>query len=194
MRMFILVCGLFLSQNIFAQASFAEVLVYDDTVYDHSKFISYKDYPLLTWSDFQGKVKTEQGFEAQTVYAMSYSLSTSSGKGKKQVKLKIACYFNKEKSWNLGPNYTDDLLEHERLHFMIAVWYFAQFKQELLTRNFPNTSVTQDIRNLYNKYSADCKKMQSVYDEETNHSIQKDQQLLWETRVKAELEKLKDYL
>ena len=57
----------------------------------------------------------------------------------------------------------------------------------------PSSDIKNRLGSLYKKISKASFDMQSKYDEETNHSINKEQQLAWETYITTELKKLEAF-
>ena len=147
---------------------------------------------LLVWNDFTGTPDAASSYFAYTYWNLNYRYTgvkmdadTVSLKG-----LQMTLQFDGSRSWVNQPKSTDELLKHEQGHFDLGrlcqleilaivkttVFYKADFKSQLKTI-FTNT---------VDKYKALGRK----YDEETNHSINKQKQEEWNNFFVSEKERL----
>jgi Bacterial protein of unknown function (DUF922) len=131
----------------------------------------------LTWNDY--KAKPEPGNDdaaATTTYlGIEYNI-TSDGFG-----YKIQSPFSKTRSWG---RYKDDyVLSHEQGHFDIAEIFARKLNKQMSEYVFNKKTYQQDLNKIYNDILAEKEKMQNEYDEETNHSINKEKQAEWLKKI-----------
>ena len=104
----------------------------------------------------------------------------------------MLCFFIKSKSWAKSKN-NDILLIHEQGHFDIAELFARKLRKAFAEYKFNYKTVGKDIDNLFLLNKQERAKMDALYDKETKHSQDKQQQILWNKRIKTELNKLKKY-
>lgn len=137
---------------------------------------------LLQWADFKGKPDDSSPYFAYTAWRTNVKFSGVRFNGDKALidGFEMTMEFDEKKSWVKKGKETDELLKHEQGHFDVGLLYM----QEVM-RNFPGQQFTRNgfkeefkrfIENIHSKYAS----MGKLYDEETNHSIQKDQQQKWD--------------
>ena len=103
----------------------------------------------------------------------------------------INCVFEKTKSW--GKVKTAYILAHEQVHFDISEWHARKLNKALREYRFNERTVSRDIPAIYDHVMKEQTYFQTLYDSETNHSRDKEQQAFWQEKIKKELEKLKFY-
>lgn len=143
----------------------------------------------LTWNDFEGIPAYEHdNISALTSSGIVHYAGCKDGK----IIYKIQAYFEKNSSWVKSEALTAHHLKHEQIHFDITELHARRLRKELENRNFPcgeeaafESFVTQYLRN----WESD----QSIYDLNTQHSIDEEKQTEWFHKVARELELLSDY-
>jgi predicted secreted Zn-dependent protease len=115
-------------------------------------------------------------------------LSTNEG----SFSTKVSCYFIKTKSWARIKN-SDILLAHEQGHFDIAELFARKLRKAFAEYKFNHQTVSSDFNFLFNTNQSERDKVDALYDKETNLSQNRDQQLLWNKKIKIELDKLQKY-
>jgi len=152
-----------------------------------NQFDNEKDWNInspLTWDDYQ---KPEKGSNNERsvshtfcgerwVYKRSDSVSYN-------FKFKVKCVMVKNLSW-VHPDYkTPELLHHEQLHFDLSEYFARQllvaFQSAKYTSNF-----REEMKEVRHKVTLQRNDMQERYDNQTNHSKNKDMQAKWELYVK----------
>jgi len=154
-----------------------------------SDIIYWDGIDKLSWSDFEA----EPRMDIEQFYAL-----TSSGiidyKGCEDgiITYKFRAYFEKDESWVKQEAITDYHLAHEQLHFDITELYARKLRKLLSELEFKcgeeqnfERFVAATLENWYNE--------QRNYDIMTRHSINKEQQLEWQYRIKMELSLLDNY-
>jgi len=142
----------------------------------------------LTWEDFQGPPDTISKYRAVSNSGIKYHLSTKEG----SFSTKVSCYFIKTKSWARIKN-SDILLAHEQGHFDIAELFARKLRKAFAEYKFNHQTASSDFNFLFNTNQSEKDKVDTLYDKETNLSQNRDQQLLWNKKIKIELNKLQKY-
>ncbi|MGB0896749.1 MAG: DUF922 domain-containing protein [Flavobacteriaceae bacterium] len=147
----------------------------------------------LTWSDFKGAPDHNHPYAAITYSGMSYGFSAEIINGKVWVKYDVKSFFVANKSW-VKRWYTNDkeLLKHEQLHFDITELFARKFRKRLSEMNF-SENVKAEIRKVYQQITEEKKRLQKLYDDETDHSKNKQAQQRWYLNIDNELQKLIDF-
>lgn len=151
-----------------------------------------EEFPLVK-SHFQGKIpKTTDmdGGSSKAAAAITSSIYYSYQIHDSYADFCSFSAMNRKKSWcakNLSGR-KKEILKHEKAHFDITEIYSREFKKKLLEAK-PNKS---NFKAVLQKTLSDCSKKlaktQARYDKETNHSLNKATQFLWEEKIKAELD------
>ncbi|HTL82399.1 MAG TPA: DUF922 domain-containing protein [Bacteroidia bacterium] len=144
----------------------------------------------LTWKDFKVTQPASAAFSALTHWEI---LFTSSYDGDSLVTT-TDCYFNPNESKVKKDSRTDTfLLGHEQFHFNIAELYTRKLRKAFSEAVVTKKDVNNKITKLYQQYVNDCTKEQDRYDNETNHSIKKPEQLKWQADIADQLKALDAY-
>ena len=155
--------------------------------------ITWSEDLTLQWSDFKGEPKPIGDAVAITASGISFGYSTTkSTSGLVDYSFNITAHFYPEKSWRINKPLSDDVLAHERLHFDITELYARKFRQRVSNTRFTN-NINSQMERINNAIIEELGKLQNKYDAETNHSQNTEQQVAWQSFIKAELEKLSDY-
>ncbi len=141
----------------------------------------------LTWSDFRAPVpRNPHGMVAETHW--SWDWEEAEVKGKYQ--LIPICYFVTSGSWTTVDD--DYILGHEQLHYDIGELYVRKLRKKLQEHpEYLNDS--NKLKKVFSKYFESCKTVQTNYDRETNHSINKTKQKYWQAKIKKELDQYKAF-
>ncbi len=149
----------------------------------------------LTWDDFLGEPDEELGkYDAAVRPAVYYS----AGKGVKQSNgrytfpFKVKCAFQsaafvRERIKGMHDK-GSDLLVHEQNHYDVALTYAHRLYEELSSRDYSANDYSAEMRKIYHDLYAKYNKTQDDYDGESNHGLIKEQQRLWDLRIKKCLE------
>lgn len=155
--------------------------------------ISWSNEYKLQWSDFQGEIVTSEDAAASTASGLTFGYSLSNtGNTIDSFESKVQAYFYPKKSWYLPEKANAHILGHEQLHFDITELFARKFRKSL-----QEVSLTGNIKNklqiLHSSINKELYQLQRVYDDETNHSINKEAQKQWELVIAEELKKLDDF-
>jgi predicted secreted Zn-dependent protease len=84
------------------------------------------------------------------------------------------------------------LLAHEQLHFDITELYARKLRKALQTYE-PDEKMKKELDAIYSKVEKQRRQMQTQFDKETNHSINKEAEFKWRVFIKQELDKLSEF-
>ena len=158
--------------------------------YKEKDIIAWSDVDKLTWDFFKGKphVSKQEAITCSTIYCKYDDLDKS------KLMMNIRACFIKKEAWKKEKTPSDYLLNHEQKHFDITEIFTRKLRKILSDTVFKNESIAKKeipkiIRNNNKIFNA----FQELYDKETNHSINKEQQDFWDKKILDELNILKDY-
>jgi len=137
---------------------------------------------LLTWSDFKGPADGSSKLAAFSVLGAQMRYSQKQVSGVYSFTFEVVCVMSKNQSWSKKERQTPQLLKHEQTHFDIAEFFARKLiitlNEHKFTNNFKN-----EITEIQKQEYKDRMAMQVVYDNQTNHSINKEMQQKWEAYV-----------
>jgi hypothetical protein len=141
-------------------------------------YVVWSEEP-LEWSDFKGQQESVD-HTAYINWGIAW-MKDHAGKWN------IFAHFSKRTSWySLN---SARILRHEQYHFNLAEVYARLIRQEVITKKI--TPGTLAFDKTFKTYLDECRYMQSRYDKQTMHALDKIQQLDWERRIDNQLDTLK---
>src|SRR6187401_2909837 len=149
-------------------------------------FIKWDESRKLTWDDFKAAPRQMGSTAAMTTTHLGFSYSVANGK----ITYKIDCQFEKNKSWGLVKN--DYILKHEQGHFDIAEIFARKLNKEI-KEYLSKSNKHEGMNPIYSKLMQEKRDMQTLYDEESNHSINKTKQAEWNEKIEDLLDELESY-
>ena len=140
----------------------------------------------LTWADFKGEPEERQSVAAITASGISYQFSTEMRNDDIKINFTVHSYFYPEKSW-YQPKLVDEvILSHEQLHFDISEIFARKMSRRLETSRF-SKNVKNEVKAIYGEVLRELNQFQNHYDKETNFSRNREQQLVWNTKIEQML-------
>jgi hypothetical protein len=141
----------------------------------------------LTWADYKAAPDSANEFAASTTtyLIIDYTFMPDN------FRFNIQSFFSKTNSWGL--NKTDYILRHEQGHFDIAEIFARKLYQKLKDYRYNNKTFKDDTQKIYDIIVNEKTKMQSDYDNATNHSINEIKQAEWLKKIAKMLEEYADY-
>lgn len=141
----------------------------------------------LTWNDYKASPDPTSDAAASTTTYLSIEYNiTSSSFG-----YKIKSRFSKTRSWGLHK--TDHILSHEQGHFDIAEVFARKLNKLMSEYKFDWKTYRQDLKKIYQDVLDEKEEMQNEYDQETNHSINKEKQEEWLKKIKKVLKEYENF-
>lgn len=145
----------------------------------------------LSVTDFKALIKNDNSYEnALASVGISYSVTFDNSKAD----IVIKTFFRTDLSWFDKSIQSDWLLQHEQGHFDIAEIFARKLKKEMSNILFPkNNDCNKVVTDMYDKYFNEMKKMQELYDKETDHSRNRNEQLRWLKKIDRLLQQYSYY-
>ncbi len=146
----------------------------------------------LTWQDFKG-IPDDNHFGG-AVTASGFAFDSQMDFDGENIYLNIGVYtfFAKSESWRKPQINSDYHLLHEQHHFDITRLGSEKFIAELSNAHFTKNNYKELLVSIFDKAYKESEEMQSQYDAETSHSLNVDKQLEWNSKIGAEIQKLKE--
>ncbi len=145
----------------------------------------------LTWDDFEGDPNYKHNYKDISAITVSGIVDYRGCEDGKIIYM-IKSYFEKKNSWVKLSGRNAHTLAHEQMHFDITELYARKLRKALSERAF-SCGQEADFENFVNNFLKGWQKMQEQYDIETGYSNKKEQQRVWNRRIKAELDALDSY-
>lgn len=154
---------------------------------DKTEMIDWSAERRLSWNDFRGRPDPVSPNAALT----SSNIHVDFEFDARELKYKIRCRFNTEKSW--GRVKTDYILAHEQGHFDITEIHARKLYKALKNYKYNPKTVSADISALHQQVMTDQHNMQSAYDQQSDHSRNPVRQAEWDLKIQEELKALDAY-
>jgi hypothetical protein len=158
---------------------------------------SLSDIP-LSKSDFEIKKGFRNHPHAAQIFAMTNLKSEFKSRNNQLFLVVDAKLFvNPQKSWikeefleKATKDEKSELMNHEKGHLIIALIQFKKFQQICLEYPFTKQQLKSQFDSLYkcNKSTGDS--LNLAYDEETNHMLNKERQVVWITQLMENFNKV----
>ena len=178
---------LFTSKIISLPVILLAIILFPTNCFSQSDMIHWNNQYKLKWTDFAATAETSLDAAALTAATISYKSYYVND----SLKFKVDCYFTRSKSWTKDNN--DTLLKHEQGHFDITEIFARKLRKEL--SEIPEAKVSSNaIDRIFKNIMAEKKRMQNLYDSETNSSLNRSEQSRWEQLISDELKKLGKYI
>lgn len=135
---------------------------------------------LLKWDDFTGRPNMESPYFAFTYWNTTYKYDAFQFKGdtvKWQVQITLDLGTN---SWRKRDKVTDTLLKHEQGHFDIGIICSIEMQQKINTTVFLRHNYQAQLSTVIKEIVDKYKQMDLLYDEESNHHANREQQWKWD--------------
>jgi hypothetical protein len=143
----------------------------------------------LEWNDFSGPTDQITSHLASTNSRLRTPISWNDD----TLTITIMAEFVRSKSWVKGSP-SDNLLQHERLHFDITEYHARLYRKTMASYRFKSfETVRSEVTDLFNVHFANCRAMQELYDAETNHSKNLEVQGIWNAKISKLLDSTADY-
>lgn len=165
----------------------AFIFAFSSPMFAQENFIKWNEGQSLQWPDFAGNVNEGSSFAAESFAEVKYNYTFNSPN---DFYFDVYASFDKNTSWCRSQCKSPALLKHEQLHFDIAELYARKIKEAFYhfrySKNFRN-----EIEQLFSQKKAEYHLVQMKYDDETNHSLNKQRQREWENFIANELDRTK---
>ena len=180
-----------LSINAFSQKVLVTVYMLNKVASPSSDTIFHDVNKRLTWNDFQGKPDQQNPGGAVTASGFAFNADITIDRKTIYLNIGVYTYFSKKNSWKKPYIITDYHLLHEQKHFDITRLGAENFIKELVKATFTKDNYNSALNSVFDKVYKDNIALQERYDRETQHSINKPVQLLWNDKIAREIILLK---
>jgi hypothetical protein len=149
-------------------------------------------YRQLTANDFTGAVPAGSGFYvAHTSCNVTMNYKVRQQRGYYQLAFNIRLQFNPERSWInrqmiTNPDMMAEVLRHEQGHYQIAYLMQQEMISELNRQRYTGDYQRQ-ANNVFNRIDDKYRRMNTDYDNDTQHMQNRKQQEAWATYLSQEL-------
>ncbi len=158
---------------------------------ENEKLSWYQEKP-LSWSDFKASPKKHLPYKANTNSGLSFSWNSTESISGIELNYEVRSNFYTNRSWVKEIEEVDYLLAHEQLHFDITELHARKLRKALESYE-PNEKMKKELDAIYSKVEKQRRQMQTQFDKETNHSINKEAEFKWRVFIKQELDKLSEF-
>lgn len=142
----------------------------------------------LRWSDFKGAPDYLLNFVATTNSGMTQSYTIDGYGVLDKSSSTVMAHFYPTFSWYKPADTTAFILRHEQSHFDITEIHVRKLRKRIQEYSFTANS-KEEIKQLYEITEQERRATQRLFDEETDHSRIKGQEILWQERIRDSLEK-----
>jgi hypothetical protein len=142
----------------------------------------------ISWADFKGAPVPKNPAKAGIACMIDYKIEYLK---KDSIAAEVINFFYPSKSWTTVR--TDDVLDHELKHFDIAEIYTRMFRKTISETVFNRKGVEKEIGAILNKMEKEMSKFEELYDKETNHVLNLEQQKNWNNKIAEELQSLDQF-
>lgn len=150
-----------------------------------------KDRTILRWEDYTGAPDEGTNLFAYTYWNIYYNWEPFPFKGD-TAKINVNVMYELGKnSWRKQGKVSDSLLEHEQGHFNIGLLCAIAFRKRINKTVLFRGNYQSRITEIFNEELEKYRKMELLYDSETNHFYNREQQRKWNVFLKKELERLR---
>lgn len=160
----------------------------------HEGEIHWSPQRKLTWDDFKGTLSATSYFNFGAVSSCDLKMETNRLSVFKKPKFYTEAVFNCYISW-VRPRARGDstTLAHEQCHFDIAELYRRKLQQQLQQPGISVLELEEAVKRMSRDIGKQMAKRNDVYDEETDHGLNRQRQQEWQLLIAAELDALKMY-
>lgn len=161
------------------------------SVSKEAEIIVWQESKPLTWEDFKGK--PQKRFAAASTH---YNIRkyVNKGKQKDSATIEIMAVFFCEQSWKKEKWVNESVLRHEQKHFDIVELYARKLRKLIKDESYLSFDVLeQKSDSLYAMIDKEMDAYQDLYDDETDGSMNGEQQRLWEEKIMDAIHNLNDY-
>ncbi|MEO8762853.1 MAG: hypothetical protein ABI416_01140 [Ginsengibacter sp.] len=186
-----LVVGCIVTVRCFSQEVIVNAFVQNKKAGPGSDTIYYDFDRSLAWQDFKGA--PDNNHFGGAVTASGFAFDSQMNFDGRVIHLDIGVYtfFSKNDSWKKPQINSGYHLLHEQHHFDITRLGSQRFIREVIKARFTRQNYATLLASIFDKVYMENQSIQSQYDRETNHSLNVDKQLEWNTRIAAEIQQLK---
>ncbi|GAB3034640.1 hypothetical protein [Spirosoma pulveris] len=164
-----------------------KVIFTDDTRITDDDTVHYNPARKLTWNDFKAPPRQGSHYAAEVFTSFAYEGKSSVKDGVIILNLSAKAYMLKQSSWGRADARNAYALNHEQRHFDIVKIIVERFKRKIQPENLTMEDYNSLTQYQFLESFREMSRMQSQYDDETNHSLNQVAQERWNEKIDAEL-------
>jgi hypothetical protein len=145
----------------------------------------------LTWDDFKASPDYSDSLHGSIVVVSIVLQSDKKSIWTGRIKFKSSAVMYPFSSWVKLPYKNDFVLEHEKVHFVIAEICAKKLQVEINKMKI-TSSTSDDVKRIFDKWYRKMSDMQQQYDAETNGSKNIGKQIEWNLKSWSELHNLEN--
>ena len=109
--------------------------------------------------------------------------------------LKVTAKFHPTESWTRYPKLRNPnhALNHEKRHFDLCEVYARKIRQRINETQFTRRNLNYKLKTIFAELTQEHSAEQENYDHQTEHSIDPEQQAIWNKIIDRRLEELEEY-
>jgi len=146
----------------------------------------------LKWEDFTGKIDKTSTFHAYTAYKYRTKIKSIKPSADSVIieGFEVILELDHSKSWARMKNVSDELLLHEQGHFNFGILTMKEILEQVKQTHFTGSNYQVSIQKIVNQVAKKYHDMGRLYDEETKHHMDREQQAKWNDFFKSVLPEL----
>jgi len=195
----------FYKKNNPYRANFAGIIIFTFIVFssvfslyfvktdeEKEEYIEWSEKRKLRWSDYKGKPQRRNAV-ASTCYELRYIFPITL-EGVVQPTVSVRALFFPKDSWKLDAFANDYILSHEQGHFDLVEIFARRLRRAIQSREYNSLrDLHAHIHSMYDSVNTSMEKIQELYDEDTENSMNTVRQEKWNQIIQKELYELKNY-
>ncbi|MGL4631432.1 MAG: hypothetical protein ACRCVT_09515 [Leadbetterella sp.] len=148
----------------------------------------YYQQRAVKWDDFRAKTKSKTPYGAMIFASFGYNSRVYTNQGKITMEIYPMVYMTKDMSWARSEMKTSYALDHEQLHFDICYLTTLEFLANIKAlKAISEDELISKVKLAYLDFYRKSYATQETYDEETNHSLVKEQQEAWTKKIRQQV-------
>ena len=144
----------------------------------------------LSWKDFQGTPDAHSNGGAVTGSGFAFDADVKMDRQVIYLNIGVYVFFSKKGSWRKKDIGSDYHLLHEQHHFDISRIASEKFISLVAKAKFTKDNYNKLLSTLFDQAYSESNRLQAQYDRETEHSINKQEQLRWNEIISSMVSKL----
>lgn len=159
----------------------------DDNRITNDDTVHYNPDRKLTWADFKAEPRRGSHYAAEVFTSFAYEGKSTVKDGVIVLNLTAKAYMLKESSWGRADAKNAYALNHEQRHFDIVKIIVERFKRKIQADSLTLEDYNSLIQYQFIETFREMHRLQTQYDDETNHSLNQAAQERWNQKIDEEL-------
>lgn len=146
----------------------------------------------IDWSDFKGEINYNypHNISALSIFSLEYKYNLKHINNTDSIKIKISVeLFFSDSSWVKPNKKTEEILNHEKGHLLLGLIAAKECENVINKQIFIEKDYRYKIDSIFRENDLKFHKLQTQYDQDTNNSINKEEQRRWNSIIQMFLTK-----